>query len=336
MLHGRGRFAAVLMLLLILSGAGVEAHVPLTPVNNEALATATQIDDPLKSWAIYGELRAGGVANYYRVELAEGDRLRLLLFVPVKSTFTPGLVLMGPGIDAQGGLPAIVQVPEGMGARAFAAERAAQASYEPFTPASQYELLDLDLVVDTAGTYYLAVFHASQGGPYGLAVGYREEFSLLEWIRVPLDVIRIHRWAGQSLGFILAPLIGTLIAGFALLILRRRRTGSTAPQGAFSWLGSAAGLLYIGSGALLLMQLGVALSRAPVTPAVIVTLILALLPLSAGAVILRTALRAHGKLALRPRATMACLGILGFFIWAGLIVGPLLALISSCCAPRGT
>jgi hypothetical protein len=328
-------FTTVLVLLLILSVAGAAAHVPITPANNEALATATQIVNPLKSWAIYGELHAGGVANYYRVELAEGERLRLLLFVPAESAFTPSLVLVGPGINPQGVLPAFVQVPVGLGARVFAGERAAQASYEPFTPASQYELLDLDLVVNTSGTYYLAVYDASQGGPYGLAVGYREEFSLVEWIRVPFDVINVHRWAGQSLGFILAPLIGILVFGFALL-LGRRRKGSLAPQGLFGWLGSAAGLLYIGSGAMVLMQMGVALSRAPVTPAVIVTLIFALMPLIAGAAVLRTALRAHGKLVLRARATMASLGILGFFIWAGLVVGPVLALLTGIFAPRGT
>ena len=209
-----------------------------------------------------------------------------------------------------------------------------QAGYEPFTPASQYELLDLDLVVKTSGTYFLAVYDASQGGPYGLAVGYREEFSVVEWIRVPFDVIKVHRWSEQSLGFILAPLIGILVAGFALL-LWWRRTGSPAPQGFFGWLGSTVGLLYISSGALVLMQLGVALSRAPVTPAVIVTLIFALMPLIAGAAVLRTALRAHGKLVRRARATMASLGILGFFIWAGLVVGPVLALLTSSFAPRG-
>ena len=209
-----------------------------------------------------------------------------------------------------------------------------QAGYEPFTPISQYELLDLDLVVKTSGTYFLAVYDASQGGPYGLAVGYREEFSVVEWIRVPFDVIKVHRWSEQSLGFILAPLIGILVAGFALL-LWWRRTGSPAPQGLFGWLGSTVGLLYIGSGALVLTQLGVALSRAPVTPAVIVTLIFALMPLIAGAAVLRTALRAHGKLVRRARATMASLGILGFFIWAGLVVGPVLALLTSSFAPRG-
>lgn len=334
-MHCRALCPLVLGLLLLSLVAGASAHVPITPANNEALETATQIADPLKSWAIYGELRAGGVANYYRVELAEGERLRLLLFVPAESTLTPSLVLMGPGIESQGFLPTCVDVPAGLGARVFAGERAAQASYEPFTPASQYELLDLDLVVNRSGTYFLVVYDASQGGPYGLAVGYREEFSLLEWIRVPVDVIKVHRWSGQSLGFILTPLISTLVAGFALLI-GRRRTGSPAPQGLFSWFGSIAGLMYLGSGALLLTQLGVALSRASVTSAVIVTLIFALMPLIAGAAVLRTALRAHGKHVLRARVTMACLGLLGFVIWAGLVVGPVLALMTSSFTPRGT
>jgi hypothetical protein len=218
-------------------------------------------------------------------------------------------------------------VPQGLGTQVFAGERAAQASYEPFTPASQYELVDLDLIVNASGTYYLAVYSPAESGPYGLAIGYHEEFSLFEWIRVPIDVINVHRWAGQSWGFILAPLLGIVAVGFALLFWQRSK-GAPGPQGLFGWLGSTAGLLYLGSGATVLTQMVLALSRAPVTSAVIVTLIFALLPLIAGTAVLRVALRARGKVELRARATMALLGIVGLFIWAGLVVGPALALLT--------
>jgi hypothetical protein len=328
---GRITFCGVALLCLLLV-LGVQAHVPVTTGDNEALETATHIPDPLKSWAIYGELRDGGVANYFELEMEHGERLRLSLFTPKENAFTPGLVIMGPGISSHGTVPAFVEVPEGLAARVIAGTRPETASYEPFTPSNLYELVDVDTTVNASGTYYVAVYELSQGGRYGLAVGYREQFELLEWIRVPLDVIKVHQWEGQSLISILAPMLGIVALGFVLLFLERKR-GVLVLQSPFSWLGSFVSFLYIGSGATIVMQMGIALTVAPVTAAVIITVIFALLPIIAGIAMLRIVMQARGEAEMKTRVKIASLGIVGLFIWAGLIIGPVLAIVASFLPP---
>lgn len=318
-----GVFALPLLLV-----TGVLAHVPLTTGDNEALETATYIPDPLKSWFVYSKLREGGVANYYRFDMERGQRLRILLFTPEKNLFTPGLVIMGRGIESQGIVPASVDVPEGFSALVFEGKQPDQASYEPFTPVSQYERADIDMTVNAPGTYYVAVYEPSRGGRYGIALGYREEFKLNEWIRVPWDVIRIHLWEGQSLGFIFAPMLSILVIGVAFLFWQFNK-GFLVLQSPFGWIGSFIGFLYLGSGAIILTQMAIALSRTDLTSSVIITIVFALLPLIAGLATLRVAMQARGKIEIKTRVKMAILGIVGFFIWAGLVIGPFLAIVVS-------
>jgi uncharacterized protein YhhL (DUF1145 family) len=320
-------------LLCVLLVTGAFAHVPVTTGDNEALETAIYVHDPLKSWAFYGQLREGGeAANYVRFDMEPGQRLQVSLFTPDENNFTPGLVLMGPGIESRGTVPAFVTVPEGSGALVIEGIRPEKASYEPFTPSSLYERADSSVNVTAAGTYYVAVYEPTEGGRYGLALGYREEFGVYEWIRVPVDAIRIHHWEGQSYGLILAPLLAVLVIGLGVL-LRLKKRGAFVLQSPFGWLGSFSGLLYLGSGATILIQMALALTRAPLTSLVLVTLIFALLPIIAGIALLRVAQQARERVAWQNRLKMAVLGIAGLLFWAGLVLGPVFALIASILPP---
>jgi len=324
------RNTALLLIIffVLLCATEVHAHVPLIGADNEALQTATQIQDPLKSWAIYGKLRDAAVVNYYRFDMEQGQRLRLMLFTPEEDLFTPSLVIMGPNIEPQGTVPDFITVPQGASASVVEGKRPARASYEPFTPASQFELVDIDMNVMASGPYYVAVYEPSRGGRYGLALGYIEEFSLVEWIRVPIEVIRIHRWEGQSLGFILAPLLALLAIGFTFLFWQRKK-GATVPQNTFGWIGSFASFLYLGSGGIMFTQMAIALSRTALTSAVIVTIIFALLPVIVGIIMVRVAISVRDKVEMKARVTIAILGIIGLFFWAGLVIGPFIAILAS-------
>ncbi len=88
-----------------------------------------------------------------------------------------------------------------------------------------------------------------------------------------------------------------------------------------------AGLLYIGSGAMTIVQLIVALMGLPLTAAILVTLIVALIPIVLGTVMLVVGLRRRSGIA--DRAAMVVLGIVGLFTWAGVIAGPALAILSA-------
>ena len=63
-----------------------------------------------------------------------------------------------------------------------------------------------DLKAPESGKYYIVVSSEQGEGNYGIVVGYKETFTLKEWISVPLNQIKIYRWEGQSLILIFAPL----------------------------------------------------------------------------------------------------------------------------------
>ena len=307
---------------------GVLAHTPLEPpFDNESLATAYGVPDPTKSWAIYAELHEGGEAQYYGLDMEQGERLRLMLFIPIseKERFKPNLVVMGPGITSQDAPPEFVEVASGVGVAVLEGWLSAEPAYEPFTPSAYYYLADLDLDVSVGGTYHVAVYEAYQGGRYGLAVGYREEFGLDEWLMIPIDVIGVHEWEGQALGFILAPMIATLIVGFVLSVWRRRAILGNV----FNVTGVSAGLLYLGSGAVMFTQMILALAATGPDFSAVLTIVFALLPILLGVAIVRLAIKDPKSVTKRVRAFIAILGLLGLFTWAGLLIGPALALLTS-------
>jgi len=307
---------------------GVLAHTPLEPpFDNESLATAYGVPDPTKSWAIYAELHEGGEAQYYGLDMEQGERLRLMLFIPIseKERFKPNLVVMGPGITSQDAPPEFVEVASGVGVAVLEGWLSAEPAYEPFTPSAYYYLADLDLDVSVGGTYHVAVYEAYQGGRYGLAVGYREEFGLDEWLMIPIDVIGVHEWEDQSIGFILAPMLATLFIAFSLLIWRRPAILGNV----FNVTGISAGLLYLGSGAMMFTQMILALAATGPDFSAVLTIVFTLLPILLGVAILRLAIKDPKSVTKRVRAFIAILGLLGLFTWAGLLIGPALALLTS-------
>lgn len=316
----------LLLILLLLAVHNVFAHAPDKPTDNESLATAYTISDPIKSWAIYAELHEEKEAQYYKFDMAQNERLFAMLFVPTSedNRFMPSLAVMGPGITSQDILPEYLETVEGEGVMLLEAERQSKPTYEAFTPSSYYYLASLDQEVSAAGTYHIAVYESSRGGRYGLAIGYREEFGLDEFLKIPIDVIGIHQWEGQSLLFIFAPLLVTLAIGFALLILKR----PVALRTLFSGIGVSAGLLYLGSGLIMSTQMILALTMATPDVTVVLTVIFILIPVLLSIAVFR--LTTKGKeVTNRVRFSMAILGVLGLFAWAGILIGPILALLTS-------
>jgi len=310
----------------MLSVRNVFAHAPDKPSDNESLATAYTISDPAKSWAIYAELHEGGEAQYYKFDLSQNERLLVQLFVPTseESSFLPNLAVMGPGIASQDALPEYVETVEGDGIILLEGQRSSSPTYEPFTPSSFYELASLDQEASAGGTYHVAVFEPSQGGHYGLAIGYREQYELDEFIRIPIDVIGIHQWEGQSLLLILAPLIVTLVIGFAILVLKRPITLRTL----FGGIGVFAGLLYLGSAFMTLTQMILALTTAAADLSAVLTAVFIIIPILLAIAIFRLTIN-RKQITYRSRVFVAIIGVLGLFAWAGLIAGPILALLTS-------
>ncbi|KUK61826.1 MAG: hypothetical protein XD82_0942 [Methanoculleus marisnigri] len=246
--------------------------------------------------------------------MEEGERIYATLQVPRAGGFVPGMVLAGPGIQSQG------PVPEGDGAMAVPGELPEQPEYEPFTPSKLYPLARVDMAAPAAGDYTLAVYTSGEGGNYALALGFVESYTLGEWIRVPIDVVAIHRHEGQPLLLIFAPMIAVLAVG-AVLLLRRRRALSL-----FALAGATAGLLFIGSGAMTLMQMAIAAVGTEPGAALLLTLVFALIAILLGVLALRVAFRE--RIGAGERIVMVVLGALALVTWAGLVIGPLFAIVA--------
>ncbi len=323
-------FALVAFVAFSFLASAVFAHSPFGAGDNESLETASVIPDPTKSWAIYAELHEGGEAQYYRFDALNGQRMHVMLFKstrPEDGSFQPSFVLMGPEIQNHGSIPSFVEIPDGAGRADVDGIQSSHSTFEPFSPSVFYELAELDLVAPADGTYYVAVYESSRGGHYGLAVGDREDYTLTEFILIPISLVSVYQWEGQSLALVFAPMIATVAIGFVLVVWRWRTRLSN--KGFFGWIGVFAGLLFLGSGASVLFQLAFTLTQTAVSFEIVVTVVFALFPIILGAVALRLCLRAEEKVDLRNRIYLAIVGIAALFAWAGLLIGPALALIAS-------
>ena len=266
---------AVLVMLSLAFPAS--AHVPLMAGGNENISSAMHINDPGKSWAVYGSLEKD-VVHYYSFDLEEGERIYLSLFKSsdVKERdFLPALVLLGPGLK-DGEKPDHLALPrEASNLKTLTAEdkSAASAVYEPFGPSSFIELAEINISAPESARYFAAVYsnvnstsNSTNGTPghYGLAVGYREEFSFSERITTPLRLISVYLWEGQSLGFILIPYLVAEVVALLFFWRGSRRTS-------FCLAGLLAGFLFLATSASVFTQMVFSLTRAPFGPEVNIT-----------------------------------------------------------------
>ncbi|MPN00428.1 hypothetical protein SDC9_147623 [bioreactor metagenome] len=207
--------------------------------------------------------------------MEKGERISLGLIIPVEEdqTYTPDLILMGPGLPDERGVPENVKVPDGYGTKVLTGKRPESATYEGFTPGVFYSLVRTDLQAPENGTYYVAVSSIEGEGNYGVVLGYKEKFSLIEWLSIPLNQIKTYRWEGQSLPFILFPPGITLAAGILGILLKKEAASGFNPA---RWAGIFAGLLFLGTGLSLIFQMLYSLSRSSYSSEVIITIFLAL------------------------------------------------------------
>ena len=320
------RAFAVLIIYLFCVPIAI-AHSPIISGDNGMLTEAMFIPDPTKSWAIYGELHGGRDVDYYRFEIEQGQRIYISLMKPANpedNEFMPVLALMGSGLNSKGNIPDYVESQAGVNAVVVEGEEPPDTMYEPFAPSSFYQLAELDIPAPNSGIYYIAVYGSTKGGHYSLAVGEREAFSGAEWILIPIKLISIYQWEGQSLFIIFLPIIAALASGIIFLWKK-----NSIPMSPFEWAGILSGLLFMGSGLSFLFQMALALSSTHLVKEFMITIILSLLHILLGIAAIRIVLINREKVDIRKRAYLAILGILALFVWAGFIVGSVLAAMAS-------
>ncbi len=335
--HSAPDLSKLLLLSLLLLSAPASSHVPLMAGDNDNISRAMHISDADKSWAVYG-LLPEQAAHYYSLDRKEGERIYLSLFKtadPGENGYRPSLLLIGPGLkedikpDHRPPLP-----PGALQLNLLRADEktAAAATYEPFGPSSFIELAGINVTAPEAGRYYAAVYESASasignnsshvsggGGHYGLAVGYKEEFSFTDRFLTPLRLISVYLWEGQSLGMILIPYL--LAEAIALLFFWRgsRRTS-------FCLAGYLAGFLFLATSASVFNQMVFSLTRAPLAPEVYITLAIGVFHALLGVAAIRLA---RGEAGILQRALLAVIGTIALLAGSGLIIGPLLSMAAS-------
>ncbi|MCG7843955.1 MAG: hypothetical protein MIO90_00820 [Methanomassiliicoccales archaeon] len=329
------RFLPLLSLLVVAMMAGlVVAHAPQFVEDNDSIETAMEIEDTVKSWAIYSHLHEGD-PRYYTFEMNEGDRLLLDLIVPVKdgdAGFLPRMVLMAQGIPNEGALPGMVEVPEGYGYQVIETMLPDESTYESFTPSAFFDLGRTDSPAPVTGRYYVAVFSTPpEEGNFALIVGYAETFTAQEFVLIPFSLYTIYLWEGQEDWQILAPMAITLVGGLiAYVFYRGRRSAKFDIHHTTLFIG---GLLILGTAASTLTQTAISVLDSDLGLSVLLSVFLVLVPATLGSLIIRSAWDV-AQPTRASRAKLALFGLISMVAWAGYLIGPVLVIIAAL-LPKG-
>ena len=319
---------AGLVVVLALAAAVPPAlgHVPAFAADNDDPGNATYVDDPAKSWSFYDRVDANESA-YYRTYLESGERLQVSTFVPRDGGFRPGFVVLSPALNDTSGVPAHVEVPDGYGARVVEPTASGGAAYEPFTPAALYRTADLNVTVDTAGTYYVAAYDPDrEAGAVGVVVGYAESFGVEEYVTVPLDRPRIHAWEGQPAWVVYGPILLGVLGTLAAFAWWTGADGGERTPRSIVLAGASA--LYAGGVAGVAVQTAVAASISGLTAGVLLTLAFVLVPTALAWYLLGRAVDDHPPSRARRLALLA-VAAFGVATWAGFLAGPALVALAA-------
>ena len=310
----------VCSLVLIVPASG---HVLVSADNNDNINAAFSVEKPIKSYAIYGHLHDAGDVAYYQFRMNPGDWLSLSLMTSGYNKPVPDMIVMSPGMQLPPDvIPSKISVPAGYGTEIIKGQKPLHTEYEPFSPGAIFKVVTYTKEIPTPGIYYVTIVSPADETRYSIAVGYLEEFSPAEWVLVPINVMSTHLWEGQSIIAILAPFLAVVVFGFIVISRREQRKG-TNPRIAF-WLATVAGLFYLGGAAITVVQMIRALGITGPSPAMLLTLFFALIPIVLGLWALRIA-RSPTPRSLRDRIFLMLIGVLGLVFWAGLVVGPVIA-----------
>jgi hypothetical protein len=310
-------FVAFACVVFFLVASAASAHVPQFAEGGTQPQNATVIDQPATSWVYYGTIDSAQEGRYYQFDLGAGDRLYVQLLTPREGPF-PGLAVTGPGLGGSRGF-----LPAQQGT-------ADQAEYEPFTPGAYWYPATVDTKVQAAGTYYVAVYSEKPIGPYAIAVGYEEKYTVSAWIRLPADLLTIYAWDGGWLSA-LWPGIAVVVFGAALLVWRAR--ARRMHRGLSNWLALAAGIFYLTTSATVLFQMLRAAGRSGFDPAMGVTAFFIIGPAILGALLLWLGRRTISAPGIGTRAALLLLGLAGFGLLAGYFIGPVLAIAAAAAPP---
>jgi len=316
------------------------------------METALKIPDANVSYAITAEFSSEtNRIHFYAFSVEAGHLLNFQLAVPAISNlerFAPVVLLIGPGLPLPDSLTTLllnqfdVDLPSGSGATSYFYNGTDnEKEFEPFTQVNLWIRQEAEVTLPSQGVYYLAVAvpegwsqDATSGfGKYVLAPGVLEEFSILDYMAIPLDWIKWHTFWEDSVVLLMAPTFVVVIAStFATWFHAEKRRADTfkgRPNGMkpVFYLGVVGATMMIGSAVnQLILVFGYSVSS--FEPASFIVVMLQSIGLFLGVLALRMML---GVMKLRSaRSMMLAIGSLTvvtfgvLMVGAGWMIGPML------------
>jgi magnesium-transporting ATPase (P-type) len=122
-------------------------------------------------------------------------------------------------------------------------------------------------------------------------------------------------------------MIAALVVGIIFTAWRFKKRGNLVSP--MAWLGAVAGITFVGTAATTLYQMLAAATHVAVGAEALITLIFAIIPLALGLTAIRLSLKNSHKASAKKRIYYVILGVAALFMWAGLIIGPILAIVAS-------
>ncbi|MCK6486490.1 MAG: hypothetical protein L6R00_20425 [Phycisphaerae bacterium] len=192
-------------------------------------ASAISLGDVDVSKVVYHEVTVDAPRLWMTVEGIEGQELYVQLGLPAierLANYRPSVAVLGPDLPSIS-LP--FEIPAGLGGVLLTSGDVVDptAFDEPFSSTRSWILLEKDVTLAKAGTYFIVAFGpAGQPGKLWVATGREEKFSLDEIGQLPglLQQVRAFHEASAGAPCFLLPLAATVgVFAFAKMRSARRR-----------------------------------------------------------------------------------------------------------------
>ncbi|MDH5401753.1 MAG: hypothetical protein OEZ01_02645 [Candidatus Heimdallarchaeota archaeon] len=319
---------SLILIILFYSGIIISistAHVPVNPDQSEGLATATRIDDPTKSWVIYGESTLDQLTQYFYFDILAFDTLFLSFTKAIRDenmNYNPKLILFGVEFNSSEVLDSHIEIPEGYG-WIIISDEVQEKIYEPFGP-SYYDPLGLyNYTTPSDARYYLAITAESEGF-YSIAIGLNERYSLIEWITVPLSMVNVYLWEGQSILFLLLPWVITIGIGYFLIKKYQLTDANTDYKEKLFILIIA--LSNFCSSLNFFSQILISMYKSGQNEGLIISIVIGILPALTGLMMVRSLVLSNNSMT-RLNQKLTIYSIINLLIWAGFVIFPLISLM---------
>ncbi len=211
--------SALLAAFLVMPVVARAAVVLASTTNNDWEHALSLGRNPTRA-DLYGRLSGTGDARYYEFSVTKPGTIRVVMqTVPDVDLLEPRLVLYAPEMMTIGPALPMPQPPRTLAA-VYGADAKTTTTEGPFRTKLSLRF-DHDLQLDTAGTYYLAVYNAGQDtGAYRLrlstsgapSLGWNDQFRSW-WLT--------NAWLGPQFGALTIPLMVGVAAAIAWLIISK-------------------------------------------------------------------------------------------------------------------